>query len=68
MEIAESALRDDLGMTPEEFEGAYAVWRAGADVESLSQAFKCDLQSLMWYFIMYGAGRQERPPHWPGVL
>lgn len=67
MEIADWALKDDLGMTPDEFEGAYAAWGVGAPVAMLAETFKCNVQSLAWYFIMRGAGTKERPPHWPGV-
>jgi hypothetical protein len=67
MEIAEEALRDDLGMTLDEFEGAYAMFRVGADVGELAKTFKCNTMSLSWFFIMRGAGDDERPPHWPGV-
>lgn len=67
MEIADTALRDDLGMTLEEFEGAYAAWRVGAGVEDLAESFKCSVQTLAWYFLMRGAGTYERPLFWPGV-
>lgn len=67
MEIADGALKDDLGMTRDEFEGAYAAWRVGADVEELSKTFKCSYTALSWYFIMHGAGGGDRPAHWPGV-
>lgn len=68
MEIAEAALKEELGMTHEEFEGAYVVWRAGADVGSLAETFECSVAVLSWFLIMRGAGEHERPPHWPGVL
>ena len=67
MEIADKALREDLGMTREEFEGAYATWRVGASVEELAESFRCNVQALAWYFLMRSAGTDERPPFWPGV-
>lgn len=67
MEIADKALLEDLGMTLEEFEGAYAAWRVGAGVEELADSFKCSSQSLAWYFVMRGAGTHESPLFWPGV-
>lgn len=66
MEIADHALKDDLGMTHDEFEGAYVMWRVGADPAHLAETFNCNLQALAWYLIMRGAGEQERPPNWPG--
>jgi hypothetical protein len=67
MEIADDALKEDLGMTRVEFEGAYAMWRVGADLEALVDTFNCDRTALGWYFIMHGAGGGDRPTHWPGV-
>lgn len=67
MEIADDALKDDLGMTLEEFEGAYAAWRVGAEVDALAETFKCSAAALAWFFIMRGAGEYERPLSWPGV-
>ncbi len=66
MEIANETLRDDLGMTRDEFEGAYALWRVGADPTHLAETFNCNVQALSWLLLMRGAGDQERPLRWPG--
>lgn len=64
MEIAESAIQKDLGMSKEDFEGAYALWKIGADPREISKTFGCDRLAMMWYLMMRGAGEGERPTHW----
>lgn len=66
MEIADDALKDDLGMTRDEFEGAYAMWRVGADEGTLAETFKCSCTALSWYFIMRSAGDNPHLLMWPG--
>lgn len=64
MEIAESALKDELGMSKEDFEGIYALWKLGADSDELASAYKCSKLTMMWFFLMRGAGEGERPTKW----
>lgn len=60
MEIAERVLERDLGLTTEQFEAMYVLWKVGADLEALANEIDRSSHMLGWYFLMRSAGPNSR--------
>lgn len=64
MEIAERVLKHDLGVTSEQFEAMYVLWKVGADLEALANEIDRSSHMLGWYFLMRSAGEGARIAKW----